>query len=42
MESLFDVAESLTISKSKLSGLPMLAAFVSVRQKEDITTPVSP
>lgn len=42
MESLFDVAESLTISKSTLNGLPVLAAFVSVKQKEGITTPVSP
>lgn len=42
VESLFDVAESLTISKSKLSALPMLSAFVSVKQKEGISTPVSP
>jgi len=42
VERLFDMAESLTISKSKLNALPMLAAFVSVKQKEGITTPVSP
>lgn len=41
-ERFFDIAVGLTISKSKLNGLPMLTAFVSVKEKEGITTPVSP